>query len=197
MNIYLKKVAKILSRHMDHTRSLLICLLAFSLFFMANPEKGLCDPSGPDAERLNLLIQEIFNPRDPARRGLPGEARIYKCATPIIRSALKYRDLLWPENRFILYRPTNPIYQESSYYYGDVPVWYYDSPQGHFRIHYTEYDSEDSPWDHRVDGWDGDPDTVPQYVQNLADYFDQVWAKEIDEMGYATPTLDGTITPIF
>jgi len=192
MNAYFKKVAKILSSYINPISPLLICLLAFYLLFTVHPEKGLCNPSGPDAERINLLIQEVFQPRDLARKGLIDEVRIYKCATPIIRAALKYRDLLWAENQFILYRPTNPIYKESSYYYGNVPVWYYDSPQGHFRIHYTEYDTADSLSDHRVYGYDGNPSTRPPYVENLATYLDQVWTKEIDEMGYAPPTLDGS-----
>ena len=164
-----------------------LCILFGYLLFRVAPSLAQMDPEYFIMEQINGQIQEIFKSTPHSRKKGLGHA--YKCATPIIRYALKHRDLLWPENHFILYRPTDPRYPESTYYYGNVEIWYYDSPQGHFRIHYTE----DSLSRHRVDGSDDIQDTIPPYIQDLAFYLDQVWTKEIDDMGYEPPTSDGSM----
>ena len=148
-----------------------------------------------DMERVNGLIQEVFRKGEYKRMRESDSADIIKCATPIIRKALKNPDLLWPENRFILYRPTDPWDQD---YYGNVDVWTYDSPGGHFRLHYTEQKDTNpltnpSNEDHRPDGWDGNPDTIPWYISTLASYFDHVRTTEINGMGYLAPRSDGTM----
>ena len=164
-----------------------LCILFGYLLFRGAPSLAQMNPEYFIMEQINGQIQEIFKFTSHVRK--KGLSHIYKCATPIIRYALNHRDLLWPENHFILYRPTDPRYPESSYYYGNVAIWYYDTPQGHFRIHYTE----DSLSRHRIDGSDDHQDTIPAYIQNLATYLDQVWIKEIDDMGYVPPTLDGSV----
>jgi len=143
-----------------------------------------------DIQRVNGLIQEIFRKGEYQRMREGDSAHIMKCATPIIRHALKNPDLLWPENRFILYRPTDSW---DSDYYGNVSVWTYDSPGGHFRLHYTEQ-KDPNPYadDHRVDGWDGIQGTIPWYISYLASYFDYVRTTEIDGMKYLPPRSDGT-----
>ncbi|MCC6346685.1 MAG: hypothetical protein IT388_05800 [Nitrospirales bacterium] len=132
---------------------------------------------------LNYKIYALFN-----RARLPRtfhSSLSVKSATPVLLEAKNNRHLLYSENRFVLYRPTD-VY-DSEYYGRNVAVWTYDSPGGHFKIHYAEDNSrEDAAY-----GYDGSQSTVPQFVIDLASYFDTVWTQEVSTLGYTAPASDG------
>ncbi|MGA1839645.1 MAG: MXAN_6640 family putative metalloprotease, partial [bacterium] len=138
---------------------------------------------------LNQMISDIFTKsEDRNRRNLDVEQTLKingKCATPLIHYALKHRELLWPENRFILYRPDNPSF--SRYYSPDRLLdLTYNTPEGHFKIHYTE------SVDNAVFNSDGDPSTIPDYVIQYGSYFEDSWDYETNILGYNPPHSDGT-----
>ena len=99
-----------------------------------------------------------------------------------MQAARKHPELLNEQNRFILYRPTDATYQD--YYYGPVKVLVYSTPEGHFRIHYTEDDSMGDA----VSGSDGLVQTIPAYVLTAAKALETTWTKEVDTMGYLPPS---------
>jgi hypothetical protein len=132
-------------------------------------------------ERVNNSIQGIFQKRNHARRD---DGQDYKCATPIIHYALKHKELLWPENRFILFRPDNPSFLR--YYSPDGLLdLTYDTP--HFKIHYSESGKD------AVFEWDGNPATIPDYVIQFGSYFEEAWDHETNPnmLGYKPPPPDG------
>lgn len=112
-----------------------------------------------------------------------------KSATAIIHEAKQNSHLLYRENEFILYRPTDPGNPNDPNvdYYGAVTVLTYDSPGGHFRIHYTK----DTTYDDAVYGYT-EPGT-PVYVTSLASYLDNTWTQIITNMLYISPPGDGAL----
>jgi hypothetical protein len=136
---------------------------------------------------LNQFIASIYpNPEETSRRSLLKEEYPIvpgKCATPILKMALAHPDWLDAENRFILYRPDNPSFIR--YYSPDgIVSWTYDTPEGHFKIHYSETGI------HAVYGSDEDQYTIPEYVISFGHYFELVWEHEINTKGYNPPPPD-------
>ncbi|MFO0753340.1 MAG: MXAN_6640 family putative metalloprotease [Thermodesulfovibrionales bacterium] len=137
---------------------------------------------------LNYKLYALFDHTRLPRtfRASAPAALPFKSATLLLLEAKENRDLLYSENRFVLNRPTD-VY-DSDYYGRNVAVWTYDSPGGHFKIHYTEDNSRgDAAY-----GYDGAQSTVPQFVIDLASYFDTVWTQEVSTLGYTAPASDGT-----
>jgi hypothetical protein len=72
-------------------------------------------------EQLNQEISSLFGRSSQGRQrfdslSLPAAAQ--KCATPLLKQALRHRELLDPENQFILHRPTEPPpWDPRDYYY--------------------------------------------------------------------------------
>jgi len=135
------------------------------------------------AEAVNLKVMAIFAPEK-----LPPKFRPrghIKSATFTLLEALKNPEMLTQENRFVLHRPTDP--EDEDYYGSGVSVLTYDSPSGHFKIHYTEDDTHGDA----VAGSDGDPDTIPWFVSEVAQRLDEVWSW-MEEHGYPLPPPDGT-----
>lgn len=133
---------------------------------------------------LNYKLYAVFN-----KKKLPGAYQSdmpVKSATAVILEARQNRGLLYKGNDFIVFRPTDG--GDEDYYGGGIAVWTYDSPEGHFKIHYTEDDAHGDA----VYGSDGDEGTVPSYVTALAGYLDHSWTKTITNMGYSAPPSDGT-----
>jgi hypothetical protein len=58
------------------------------------------------------------------------------------------------------------------------------SPGGHFQIHY------DLAGFHAVDPADANQNGQPDYVDDVAEVFDEVWEREVTQMGYLTPPPD-------
>ncbi|MGA1791890.1 MAG: hypothetical protein ACMUIM_10415, partial [bacterium] len=98
---------------------------------------------------------------------------------------MDHPDWLDEENRFILYRPTDlgSVYKD---YYGNVAVWSYDTPEGHFKLHYTEDNSNHD----EVLGSDGIESTIPEFIILFGSYFEQAWDHEINNLGYNPPEPD-------
>lgn len=133
---------------------------------------------------LNYKLYAVFN-----KKKLPKAYQSdmpLKSATSVIREARQNRGLLYKGNEFIIFRP--PDGGDEDYYGDGIAVWTYDSPGGHYKIHFTEDDTHGDA----VYGSDGDQGTVPQYVTDLAGYLDHSWTEAVTNMGYAAPPSDGT-----
>ena len=135
---------------------------------------------------LNYKVFAIFK-KDRLPKTYHSDAYI-KSATTVVLEAKKNRHLLFKENEFVLYRPTDPGDIYGDYYGMGIVVWTYDSPGGHFKIHYTENNTNGDA----VYGYDGNYGTIPPYVINLASYLDHVWDREVNNMGYKAPPPDGS-----
>jgi hypothetical protein len=169
----------------------LILLFFFILIFF--PKRIFCQEIKGETlspNSLNQLVSGIYKkPEKPARRNLMGDQypEIHgKCATSIIRMAQAHPDWLDEENRFILHRPDDPSYIR--YYAPDGSVSLaYDTPEGHFKIHYSETGT------HAVFGSDGIQSTIPDYVVSFGSYFEQAWhyTTNSNKLGYNSPPLDG------
>ncbi|MEW5803714.1 MAG: hypothetical protein AB1847_16595 [bacterium] len=132
-------------------------------------------------EELNREISSLFRPQKQSvlRSGsllLPSSS-IRKCATPLLRQAMKHPELLNPENQFILHRPTDFGDKD---YYGLTPL-HYDTPEGHFRLYYTL----DNNYGDAVEDSDADPETVPEYVSDFGGYFEYAYAYLTDTLHYS------------
>ncbi|MGA1841508.1 MAG: MXAN_6640 family putative metalloprotease [bacterium] len=176
---------------MDKERIISILFLyaaTFALFMIDVPYTAAKEEINPDL--VNYLVSGIYKkPEEATQRNLVPEQYpevAEKCATPIIRLALNHPDLLDDENLFILYRPDNPLYIRYYAPDGSVP-WAYDTPEGHFKIHYSESGT------HAVYGSDGNQSTIPDYVVSFGAYFEQAWYYETDPnmFGYDPPPPDG------
>ena len=66
--------------------------------------------------------------------------------------------------------------------------WSYPTPEGNFRIHYTE----DASSPHKVPDSDGKKETLPSYVEKVGKYFEESLAYLTTTMGYPKPPPDGT-----
>ena len=134
---------------------------------------------------LNYKVYAVFKshklPRAFRSAGPP-----IKSATPVIHEAKRNAHLLSDDNLFILRRPTDAT--DPDYYGTGVPVLTYDSPAGHFKIHYTENNTNGDA----VYGSDGNPSTIPAMVVDLATYLDAAWNQVINSMGYLQTPGDGT-----
>lgn len=132
---------------------------------------------------LNYKIYAIFK-KNRLPKSFQSDEPV-KSATPVILEARQNPAMLYRENQFILYRPADAA--GPNYYGAGIAVWTYDSPGGHFKIHYTE----DNTNGDAVYGYDGVQGTIPQYVIDLAGYFDNVWTQTVTGMGYPAPPSDG------
>jgi hypothetical protein len=62
----------------------------------------------------------------------------------------------------------------------------YDTPEGNFKIHYTEDDTSGNA----VHGYDGDPTTIPQFVIDVGSAFERA-RRHILSLGYPVLPSDG------
>ncbi|MFO0752106.1 MAG: MXAN_6640 family putative metalloprotease [Thermodesulfovibrionales bacterium] len=133
---------------------------------------------------LNYKLYALFNKKK-LPKGYQSDAPV-KSATPVLLEAKEHRDLLFKENEFILYRPTDA--NDADYYGSGIAVWTYDTPEGHFKIHYTEDDTNgDAAY-----GSDGVQSTVPSFVASLGTYLEASWTEIVTNRGYTAPASDGT-----
>ncbi|MBI5742046.1 MAG: hypothetical protein HZA16_15180 [Nitrospirae bacterium] len=132
---------------------------------------------------LNYKLDAIFN-----KKKLPKAYQSdvpLKSATGVIHEAVQNGHLLYRDNQYILSRPTEGA--DEDYYGIGVAVWSYDSPGGHFKIHYTEDNTNgDAVYDS-----DGNQGTVPQYVTDLVGYLENSWDQIVTGMSYTEPPPDG------
>jgi len=125
------------------------------------------------------LIYKVQTIRQPEK--IPSKYRatiekIQKDATPILLEVKKSWPGLSPETqgvlKTLLARPVRP--------------YSYDSPEGHFKIHY------DTSGPDKVPATDSDSSGIPDYVENLALYADSSYRTMITYLGYRIPPSDGT-----
>jgi len=153
-----------------------IVLAAALLAAVLLPAVCFADEMADAYQSIKPFFDRLNNPSVSAGDSLP----IIKCGTPYILQAmalpLQYRRALGFADSV------------SRWYAKDIPK-YFDSPAGHFRIHYA--DSAGS--DHQIDTSYGDHNAngVPDYVEIVARIADSVWAHHIDQLGFHEPLNDG------
>ncbi|TFH61490.1 MAG: hypothetical protein E4G91_08060 [Candidatus Zixiibacteriota bacterium] len=150
---------------------LAVALLAVVLL----PAVCFADEMADAYQSIKPFFDRLNNPSVSAGDRLP----IIKCGTPYFLQAR----VLSPEYRQALgyTAGTRPYMQELSKQF--------DSPGGHFRIHYT--DSLESR--HLIDTTYGDHNSngVPDYAEIVARIADSVWVHHIGTLGYHEPPNDG------
>ena len=117
-----------------------------------------------DEERISIEFKLLFGDAD--RENLfPCEENFLKSGTPLLLDILKHKELLTVEQRKVLRnkltRPSLPDY--------------YDTPDGHFKIHYNASISD------------------THYVHRCGEFFMRAWAVEVDSFGFNPPISDGTL----
>jgi hypothetical protein len=73
----------------------------------------------------------------------------------------------------------------------DYLEFFYDTPGGHFRLHY-DTTGPHAVYQVSIDTVHGGPDGIPDYVNKVADICDSVYAFEVGHLGYPAPVSDGT-----
>ncbi|SVC41876.1 uncharacterized protein METZ01_LOCUS294730, partial [marine metagenome] len=70
-----------------------------------------------------------------------------------------------------------------------TPVVYYDSPEGHFRIWYTN-NGADRPGVNLGVPSDSDNNGIPDWIERCSEYFEQSYQTAVVSMGYRSPPED-------
>ena len=128
------------------------------------------------------IIYQLMSVRDYDRlpskykSALPASERPKaKSATFVFREAQDSLGILTPQGQAIvakyLARPTG--------------TYTYDSPGGHYKLHYNTSGANAVPTT------DNNHNGIPDYVENCANYCDSTWRTEIDNLHYMTPPSDG------
>ena len=133
--------------------------------------------AGLSVEQEQQIIRDVLSIYQPESVLAAGEALEFrKCGTSIMVEARR----LWP-------RLSDETRARLSQYLEERPALalYYDTPDGHFRIHYdtTGADAVDLSRGRRTDG-------VPKYVDTCAYVLHLVWQKEIEDFAYSAPPRD-------
>lgn len=157
-------------------RRTVLTLSILSLMFASAP--AFSDDLADRVQSVKNQLDVMF-PGTPETQSLgdsaAGEHRI-KCGTPALQEAMALQERYGMSLGFAKYfsRPD------------DVLPETFDSPGGHFEIHYTTAgtDSVFSEWgDHNSNG-------VNDYVEIVARIADSVWVHHIDQLGYQVPLND-------
>jgi len=132
-------------------------------------------------EALNYRVAAILRPEE-LPEGYRSKVPI-KSATSVMMEARSNRRLLSPENaRFLARGAARSV---TDYYGSGVTLLSYVSPDRHFRVHYTTTGLDAVP------SADSNGNSIRDYVEDMADILDNVWDKEINELGYNAPPSDG------
>jgi hypothetical protein len=153
-----------------------IFFLTFFIFVFQNVQ---AENLGLSEAYENEIVERIKSVLE--RKEVKEEVERPICATPIFieinfnkdRFSAKTAQLLKP----YISRPD----------FGVNPEYTFDTPSGHFKIHYTATGT-DAVFQAGVDV--NPADGVPDYVNRCADVFDSVWSKEIDGLEYNPPPSD-------
>lgn len=128
-------------------------------------------------QRAEYALMLLENPGQ-----LPPEYQIdqpMKDATGMIIEIMTEKDIVNPQ---IIYRYSTILARQNK-------QKYYDTPEGHFRIHY------DTSGTHAVylPTVDTMPaDGHPDYVNRTGNFLERAWSYECDTLGYDTPPYDGS-----
>jgi hypothetical protein len=108
---------------------------------------------------------------------------LIKCLTPLVMEINIVKDKVSPQTREVLKQ-----YSPGRYSYFPYTEYTYNTPAGHFRLHYAK-NGRDSVYKASQDV--SPANGVPDYVDSCGKIFDYVWLKEVDTMGYRQPPGDG------
>jgi hypothetical protein len=136
----------------------------------------------PGEENLIQKIREVLTPAVSAPKNLP-EGFLPVCATPAFVWITGHKNELSPEAQkelSLLMPAGRPTYSTTEKTY--------DTPGGHFRVHYVTSTS-DSVYKSHVDV--SPADGLPDYVNFVGGIIDSMWRKEVDTLGYLAPPDDG------
>jgi hypothetical protein len=158
-----------------------IIFLTFFLFIFQNVQAENLRLSEAYENELINRVRLILSPQPSRMKTIEDRLKTPVCATSTFLEAVMVKDRLSPKARAmletLLARPK----------YDPYPEYTFDSPAGHFKIHYTTLgtDAVYAP------GVDVNPyDGVPDYVNRCAEFFDHVWTYELDTLGYKEPPSD-------
>jgi len=129
-----------------------------------------------DPEQATLLrVHSVVRPSQLPAEFRPDVTELERCGTEVLRQAWLARDEFSPRGQLLLAAALARPSTSASF----------DSPDGYFRIHYSTTGS------HAVPGGDSDGDSVPDYVENVADYADSSHRQEVLQYGFLAPPSDG------
>ncbi len=150
-----------------------ILFLVFLFFVFQNVQAESQKVSQAYQSHLIERVREIFSMREP-------KLEHPLCATPIFLEVKANWDKLSTRTRKMLKSYIGrPTFNFSEYTY--------DTPQGHFKIHYTR-EGDSAVYQPDVDdNFNGHPD----WVDTVGMVLEHVWEKEIDNLGFKQPPDDG------
>ncbi|MBC8248065.1 MAG: hypothetical protein H8E90_00170, partial [Anaerolineales bacterium] len=171
----------------------LLMAVGFSLTGMPSPTQA-SDPPPPSVVLIEeayqkgrisyetALLYKVYSVFDPQK--LPAEYRSStpgKCATPILREVIRNWSTLssWVKRELAAY-PT--LFSRPAL---SGPELTYDTP--HFQIHYTNSGKD------AVDPADANASGVPDYIEMMGAELENVWAAELEAMGWLQPPSDQTV----
>lgn len=159
------------------------CLYYFTILFTLLLPQNFSGAEYPQLS-LNERLEAIFGKQKIYRSGLLNNRFniFYKSATLTILEAKALSEYIPHEYKYILRRPTDN--NDPDYYGMGITVLTYDTPEGYFKIHYTE----DNTNGDAVYGSDGDASTIPQFVKDVGNAFEKA-RTHILSLGY--PHLPG------
>jgi len=157
-----------------------ILFLIFSIFIFQNAIAEEQKLSEAYEQQLLERVKQVFSLETPLKLEHP------ICATPI------FVEINFNKHRFSAktYQLLKPYISRPDF--GVNPESTYNTPSGHFKIHYTTTGT-DAIFQPGVDIHPADG--VPDYVNRCADFFDSAWAKEVDSLGYSPPLSDDWYQP--
>jgi hypothetical protein len=134
----------------------------------------------PGEENLIQKIKEVLTPAVSAPKSLPQDFHPV-CATPAFVWITGHGNELSPEaqKELSLIMPQRPTYS-----FPAVEKTY-NTPSGHFKIHYVTTTIDSVYQSHVVDS-----SGVPLYVIFIGGIADFAWTKEVDTLGYVAPPSD-------
>jgi hypothetical protein len=143
-------------------------LVFFILIFQNVQAENLGLSEAYEVELINR-VKSVFSPQPPETKTIPDSLRRPVCATPIFLEIRHNWDRFSAKTKAILESyNTRPTYNFEEHTY--------DTPQGHFKIHYV------------VDG----DSAVPSegWVDTCGEVLEHVWDTETDVLGYNEPPSD-------
>ncbi len=146
----------------------LVAVLVVPLLAWAQPRSAVPDP--PLLSDLDAQVQAVFAPpgwSTPVRLPL-------RCATPVVRAAQDNPAVLSPASLDLLARSLASLAKDAQSHV---------SPAGHFIVNYET----DGP--SAVPAADDNANGVPDYVEWVAEAFEESWSHEVDVLGYTRPFL--------
>ncbi len=152
-----------------------ILFLSFFVFVFQNAQAGNSGLSEAYENEIIERVRSVFGAKESKEK-----VERPMCATPMFLEIRHNWDRFSAKTKAIL----ESYVQRPPFYF---PEHTYDTPQGHFKIHYvTEGDS--AVYQPNVDD---DLDGHPDWVNTCGEVLEHVWDTEIGVLGYNQPPSDG------